>query len=184
MIKMALLPFALTTMIKNIFFDIDETLIRSSYYKPGFTDNYLKLTFVESRELYTLIRPCADKIIQYARNLVGFENVYILTTSTREYAEQVNAGAGWNFDVASIFTREDLHDATQNAITIPHPTLAHPNNVIVDNLPKRYNSNKIAYIGISADRYFQVDDYCGADDQDFEQFFYEDVVEFLNNSNV
>lgn len=174
-----------TTMIKNIFFDIDETLIHSSYHKPSFRNDYLSLKFVEGRDLYTLVRPCADKIIQYAKNLVGFENVYILTTATREYAEQVNDGAGWNFDVTSIFTREDLRDATtQNGITIPHPTLAHPNNVIIDNLPKRYNSNKIAYIGISVNRYFHVDDYYGADDEDLEQFFYEDVVEFLNNTNL
>jgi len=171
-------------MIKNIFFDIDETLIHSSYDKPCFRNDYLTLKFVEGRDLYTLVRPCADKIIQYAKNLVGFENVYILTTSTREYAEQVNAGAGWNFDVASIFTREDLRDATQIGTTIPHPTLAHTDNVIIDNLPKRYNGNKMSYIGISEDRYFHVDDYYGAHDDDLEQFFYEDVVEFLNNTNV
>jgi phosphoglycolate phosphatase-like HAD superfamily hydrolase len=171
-------------MIKNIFFDIDETLIHSAYDKPGFRNDYLELTFIEGRNLYTLVRPCADKIIQYARNLVGFENVYILTTATREYAEQVNDGAGWNFDVKSIFTREDLRDATRVGTTIPHPTLAHPNNVIIDNLPKRYNETKMTYIGISADRYFHVMDYYGAHDEDLEQFFYEDVVEFLNNANV
>jgi hypothetical protein len=171
-------------MIKNIFFDIDETLIHSSYGKPYFRNDYLTLKFAEGRDLYTLVRPCADKIIQYAKNLVGFENVYILTTSTREYAEQVNDGAGWNFDVASIFTREDLRDATLNGTTIAHPTLAHTENVIIDNLPKRYNETKIAYIGISEDRYCRVDDYYGAHDEDLEQFFYEDVVKFLNNCNV
>ena len=173
-------------MIKNIFFDIDETLIHSSYDKPNYLRNdYLELKFVEGRDLYTLVRPCADKIIQYARDLVGFENVYVLTTSTREYAEQVNTGAGWNFNVKSLFTREDLRDAKSNTMyeTLPHPTLANPNNVIIDNLPYRYNTNKMAYIGISADNYCHVDDYYGADDEDLEQFFYEKVVKFLKESN-
>jgi hypothetical protein len=166
-------------MIKNIFLDIDETLIHSSYDKPGFRNDYLTLKFAEGRDLYTIVRPCADKIIQYAKNLVGFENVYILTTSTREYAEQVNDGAGWNFDVASIFTREDLRDATLNGTTIAHPTLAHADNVIVDNLPPRYNLTKMAYIGIDTDQYLQVRDYYGTTDDETESAFYEQVVNFL-----
>jgi hypothetical protein len=166
-------------MIKNIFFDIDETLIHSSYGKPYFRNDYLTLKFAEGRDLYTLVRPCADKIIQYAKNLVGFENVYILTTSTREYAEQVNDGAGWNFDVASIFTREDLRDATLNGTTIAHPTLAHADNVIIDNLPTRYNSTKMEYIGINQDQYLQIRDYYGTTDYETENAFYEQVIGFL-----
>ena len=170
-------------MIKNIFLDIDETLIHSSCDKPGFRNDYLTLKFVEGRDLYTLVRPCADKAIQYAKNLVGFENVYILTTSTREYAEQVNWGAGWGFKNESIFTREDLRDALQHGIVTPHPTLADSNNVIVDNLPPRYNDTKMAYIGIDLTRYLHVRDYYGTTDPKTENAFYEQVTNFLQQKN-
>ena len=169
-------------MIKNIFLDIDETLIHSAYRKfnEDYRNDALTLSFLNmSPDVYTYVRPCAAKVIAAARALVGSDNVYILTTSTREYAKQVNEGAGWNFNNDSIFTREDLRDAYMNGVTIPHHTLADSNNVIVDNLPPKYNESKMAFIGIDQTRYLQVRDYFGTTDDETESVFYERVVDFL-----
>jgi len=168
-------------MIKNIFLDIDETLIYTYSYKfnEDFRTDEITLVFSNSPDLYTYIRPCASKVIDAARALVGFDNVYILTTSIREYAEQVNSRAGWGFKNESIFTREDLRDALQHRIVTLHPTLANPNNVIVDNLPPRYNDTKMSYIGIDLTRYLHVRDYYGTIDPKLENAFYEQVIGFL-----
>lgn len=169
-------------MIKNIFLDIDETLIYTYPYKfnEDFRTDEITLSFSDmSRDLYTYVRPCASKVIDAARALVGFDNVYILTTSIREYAEQVNSRAGWGFKNESIFTRENLRDALQHGIVTPHPTLADSNNVIVDNLPPRYNESKMTYIGIKQNQYLQVRDYYGTTDPETENAFYEQVIGFL-----
>ena len=168
-------------MIKNIFLDIDETLIYTYTYKfnEEIRNDEITLSFSDSPDLYTYVRPCAAKVIAAARALVGSDNVYILTTSTREYAEQVNESAGWGFKNESIFTREDLRDAYQHGVTTPHHKLADSNNVIVDNLPPRYNFTKMAYIGIDTDQYLQVRDYYGTTDDETESAFYEQVVDFL-----
>jgi FMN phosphatase YigB (HAD superfamily) len=168
-------------MIKNIFLDIDETLIHSEYRKfnEEIRNDEITLSFSDSPDLYTYVRPCAAKVIDAARALVGHENVYILTTSIREYAEQVNEGAGWDFKNQSIFTREDLRAALKNGIITPHHTLTDSNNVIVDNLPPRYNLTKMAYIGIDTDQYLQVRDYYGTTDDETESAFYKQVVNFL-----
>jgi len=173
-------------MIKNIFLDIDETLIYTHSYKinEDFRNDEIALVFSNSPDLYTYVRPCASKVIDAARALVGFDNVYILTTSIREYAEQVNASAGWGFRNESIFTRENLRDAYQHGIVIPHPTLSDPNNVIVDNLPPRYNETKMSYIGIDLTRYLHVRDYYGTTDHETESVFYEKVINFLQQKSV
>jgi hypothetical protein len=72
-----------------------------------------------------------------------------------------------------------LRDALQHGIVTPHPTLADSNNVIVDNLPPRYNESKMAYIGIKQNQYLQVRDYYGTTDDETENAFYEQVIGFL-----
>lgn len=167
-------------MIKNIFFDIDETLIHSFYEKPHENlGDYITLKFTEGSDLYTIIRPCSKELVKFARDLVGSERVFILTTSIREYAEQVNAGAGWGFRNDQIFTREDLREKNST----PHPVLADPNNVIIDNLPPRYNDSKMTFIGIRPSRYMQIQDYYGVNHPEAEEDFVTEVKEFLTTMN-
>jgi hypothetical protein len=93
--------------------------------------------------------------------LVGHENVFILTTSTRPYARSVNVAGGFGFRDDQIFSREDIekhyiHDAY---VGCSH---AHEDNVLIDNLPSRENENKIRFVGIhDMHRYIKVRDYYG-----------------------
>jgi hypothetical protein len=173
-------------MIKRIFWDIDECLIHTSVNAdPG----QECLTFGLDADLntyYTIVRPSALEVIEYSRTLVGADNVYILTTSTRDYASEISRLAGWNFDNDHILTRETIqaHNyplAYGSRTTLPHKTLANANNVLIDNLPPRENDSKIRLIAIDYSRYFKVRDYYGVNNADSE--WKEDVLEFLNDKH-
>lgn len=165
-------------MIKRTFWDIDESLISSSMIKPEQSHISFK---IGGDDYYTIVRPCAKRLIEFSRELVGSENVFILTTSIREYAQKVNELALFGFRNDQILAREDInahHYATAygGSVTVPHK-LADPNNVLIDNLPPQCNESKNSLIGIDWTRYFHCRDYYGVNfpDDPFE----EDVKSFL-----
>jgi hypothetical protein len=141
---------------------------------------------------YTIVRPCAKTLIDFSRELVGADRVHILTTATRDYAQEVNRLANWGFKNEDIFSREDQANHSRRFSLAyggsheecdPH-IYAHKNNVIIDNLPARQNFNKIEFIGIGKtyqDNYLRINDYYGVEfaDCDFEQ----DVKDFLIERN-
>lgn len=173
-------------MINKIFWDIDETLIHTLLDDPK--QDHVAFSLGDSYTYYTIIRPCSHELIRFSRELVGEENVHILTTATRDYAEKVNELAGWGFDPNDIFAREDQEASMVWVSTayggrygsiIPHE-YANPNNVLIDNLPRRQNEGKIQFIGIQKTQdtnYLKIDDYYGVNFP--EDPFEEDVKEFL-----
>jgi hypothetical protein len=173
-------------MIKRIFWDIDETLIHTSPSPFEEGTQYEQFSLPDDlATYYTIIRPCSKSLIQYSRDLVGKDNVYILTTSKHDYANEVNRLADWGFEPDHILTREVIDEhryatAYGSSASYQHK-LADPNNVLIDNLPPRYNENKMILIGIKSDRYLQIRDYYGVDFSD--ETFQEDVMEFLTAKN-
>jgi len=174
-------------MIKNIFFDIDSTLIFSDFSKPEQTHIQFNLDHDE-HDYFTIIRPCAKRLIDFARQLVGEQNVFILTTSTRDYARKINELALFDFNNDQIFSREDIarqtvHQAYGGYATMPHKH-AHKENVLIDDLPSRYNENKVAFIGIGptvAERYLEIRPYYGVNFA--EDPFEQDVMDFLQKNH-
>lgn len=171
-------------MIARIFFDLDETLIHTSVLEP----NQEHVSFNidgDWNTYYTIIRPASYGVIEFARNLVGKENVFVLTIATRAYAQEVNRLANWNFPHDQIFAREDLeaHEwptAYGSYAKMPNNKISSSDNVIIDNQMPRFNEGKICFIGISktwATNYLQVRDYFGVNFPDDP--FQEDVEEFL-----
>lgn len=174
-------------MIDRIFWDIDETLIHTDVH-PSFGDNAGVFSFMldDSYTYYTKVRPCSKMLIDFSRDLVGYDNVYILTTATKDYATTVNRLAQWGFDDAHIFAREDLDASMEKGpygayVAVHRPGIASPNNVIIDNLPSRENNRKIKFIGIenNLERYLRIEDYYGVDFPD--DTFEKNVIDFLNN---
>ena len=168
-------------MIDRVFWDIDETLIHTEFspFGEGFNDVPLVL---EDHTYYTKIRPCSMHLVEFSRQLVGSENVYILTTATRDYAQEVNRLASWNFPHGHIYSREDLKNhrystAYGGSGTAQNKEIASSNNVLIDNLPHRENWNKMSFIGIDSERYLKIQDYYGVDFPDCT--FVEDVEKFL-----
>ena len=175
------------TNINRIFFDIDETLISTSVVDPN-QDCFPFSLENDPTAYYTIVRPCAQRLIDFARSLVGKENVHILTVATRDYARKVNELAGWGFNNEDIFAREDIESHSHTIVgAYSHSSLvvdphiyAHPKNVIIDNLPKAYNSGKIGFIGIwnKPENYLQIRDYLGVN---FPSCTFEaDVKDFLS----
>lgn len=171
-------------MIKRIFWDIDETLIHTLLRKEDQEAKYFVLPD-DPNDYYVIIRPCSKDLIEYSNKLVGKDNVYILTTSTKDYANTINQLASWGFESDHILTREVIKKYTHKSAwngeqTIEHP-LADKNNVLIDNLPFNYNTNKVFLIGIDQSRYLQIEDYYGVNHID--DSFEEDVKNFLEEKN-
>jgi hypothetical protein len=170
-------------MIKNIFWDIDECLIHTSF-NAELEEPHLMFTLDGGHQnYYTVVRPSAAAMIEYSRELLGREHVYILTASVRDYASKISELAGWNFDADHILTRETLkqHEyqlAYGSRTTLPHETLAHAQNVLIDNLRPIHNIEKMRLIGIDGSRYHHVRAYYGVTYPNCT--FEKDVKHFLN----
>ena len=152
-------------MIKRIFQDLDECILHTTVNNdPGQT--HVEFMLPEDVHTYrTIIRPCAKQLFAYYNDLIGKENVYILTTATREYAEALNRLGEFGLDYAHIFTREDIQQykisfgyGGEGVMKMP---IADKDNVLIDNLPPRYNCDKMDMMGIVTKNYHQTPEYYG-----------------------
>ena len=174
-------------MINKIFIDLDECMLHTLLRKPE--QEHIRFTLENDlNTYYTIIRPCAQKLIDYARELVGKDNVYILTTSTNAYANTINEMTRWGFEGDHIIAREEINrhlipTAHGGRAYIEKEGIAHEDNVLIDNLPYRENMGKVTLIGIKGDRYLKVRDYYGVNGIDYDDFE-EDVGEFLKEKMV
>jgi hypothetical protein len=174
-------------MINKIFIDLDECMLHTLLRNPK--QEHIRFTLEDDENTYyTIIRPCAQRLIDYARELVGKDNVYILTTSTTAYANTINQGAGWGFERDHIIAREEINrhlipTAYGGRAYIEKEGIAHKDNVLIDNLPYRENMGKVTLIGINEDRYLKVRNYYGVNGKDGD-WFEEDVGEFLKEKMV
>jgi len=170
-------------MIKNIFFDLDECLIHCQVNEDP-QQHCLQFTLSEDlHNYYTIVHPRANFLIDYARKRTNFENVFILTTSTKGYASKINELAGFGFNEENILTRDTLkkhHFSTAygGSATIPMKGIAHKDNILIDNLPWNANFSKMELIGITRDRYLQIRDYYGVNYPD--DVFEVRVREFID----
>ena len=172
-------------MINKIFFDLDSTLIYTDFSAP---DQEHKQFEVLGHPHYTIFRPCAKNLIDFARSVAGEENVYILTSSETEYAHKINELGLFGFDSSQIFAREDIKRLTistaYGGIATYPLKIADKNNILIDDLPPKYNWNKIQMIGLDSsweERYLQVREYYGINfpDDPFE----ENVKNFITKIN-
>lgn len=170
-------------MINAIFFDADNTLIYSDLDQPN--QKHLRVVLENGGIYYTMVRPCAKRLIDYARLLIGHKNVYILTAATKDYASEISRLAEWGFPETHILAREDMeanyYATAYGGHTITPSQYASLDNVLIDNLDPRYNEDKISFLGMwrSIDtNYFKVHDYYGTNfpNDPFE----EDIMKFLD----
>lgn len=172
-------------MINKIFLDADETLLHTVFYDP----NQEHIRFhLEGKSYYTIIRPCTQRLIDLCRELVGKDNVYILTAAMKDYITTINEKAGWDFDAEHLIPREEIERhcypaAYGGTAYIEKEGIAHKDNVLIDNLPYRQNMGKVNLIGILEDRYLHVRDYYGVNGRDNDTFE-NDVMNFLKEKMV
>lgn len=168
-------------MINKIFFDIDETIIHTLFNQKTVQPHITFKLKNDSATYNTIIRDCAQAVIDFSRGIVGANNVYILTAATQDYASTINGLAGWNFKEHQIISRDDIamhkYSTAYGGSAIIPSTLAHKNNILIDNLPWKYNTDKMHLIGITEDRYMKIEDYYGVEYEDVT--FEEDVKAFI-----
>ena len=175
--------------LHKIFWDIDETLIHSRLNKTK-GQVWTSFSFKHDNQVHnmvTRIRPCALELINFSRDLVGEDNVHILTTSVFPYAQAISKLGGWGFKDKDIFARDTIDHYTikmpamygYDKYTSKHE-YANKNNVLIDNLHPETNMSKICLMDVSLPNgYLHVKDYYGLDDSD-EQFK-EQVKHFLTS---
>jgi hypothetical protein len=170
-------------MIKRIFQDLDECILHTMVnYKPEEGENGIEFILSEDmNNYYAFIRPCAKELFEYYNSVVGKENVYILTTATRDYAEELNRLGEFGLDNDHIYSREDIQQYTNSFNydkTIVCP-IADKDNVLIDNLPQLYNNNKMNMMGIVTANYYQTAEYYGNNLNDAN--FFEKIKQFIKN---
>jgi hypothetical protein len=169
-------------MIKRIFQDLDECILHTQVNSPV---DQTHIEFVLNEDMHTyrsIIRPCAKELFAYYNDLVGKENVYILTSASLDYAEAMNKLGGFGLDTDHIFAREHMQKHSYDtgmygdSSIMPH-ALADKNNILIDNLPYRYNSGKTDFMRITTNNYFQTKEYYGVNFPD--ELFFEEIQKFL-----
>jgi hypothetical protein len=170
-------------MIKRIFQDLDECILHTFVNTlPYEGEKYVEFTLSEDMHIYrSVIRPCAKELFEYYNSIVGKENVYILTSATRDYAHELNRLGEFGLDTDHIYTREDIQQYSIShgyggESTLPMP-IADKDNVLIDNLPPRYNYNKMDMMGIVKKNYYQTQEYYG--NNLYEEDFVAGIKEFI-----
>lgn len=149
----------------KVFFDLDETLIHTEFksYDPR-----CKVISLSDGDYFFRIKPDAIDAINVACELVGRENVYILTVATRDYAKAILKISEFGIPFDRLFAREDLADCCVNtsfgaSTTLPHVDFEKTRNILIDNLPAIGNFHKVAFLNMDTDDYMNVRDYFGVD---------------------
>lgn len=163
-------------MISRCFIDLDNTLICEHPY--FYKENSFDFAFgLDDEIFYIKINNSSYPVLNFARNLVGEENVWMLTTATRDYAIQINKSARFGFPESQIVARDELRKVVDSVRF--DPDFKNPykdkNNVLIDNLSPRHNEDKMIFLGIDIDNYLKIDEYNGV----ASEFFEEEVIEFL-----
>jgi hypothetical protein len=166
-------------MINRLWLDLDEVLISSLEIKQGIEEFQYDIGIRVEDDIYHVkINPATYPLLSFSRNLLGKENVWLLTSSNRDYALKINQACDLRFPENQILTREDISAIVDHCrfgpeFKNPHK---HKDNILIDNLPARQNEEKMIVGGIPLDNYLQVDDYYGH----YQEGWREKIEEFIN----
>lgn len=173
-----------------IYLDLDETLIYTTYcgqWEPELNINTQKLQlgghWYETQE-----RPCAKDLIESCRR---FGIVKILTAATKDYAFAISHLFDFRFEEDDIVARHDYvewvpdgwggYGGSARETPIAKLCVGHTNAVLVDNqTPDLPNARvKIAYLGISKDRYVVFPVWNGGEESPGFEEEYEEIKNYI-----
>ena len=155
--------------IKNIFVDLDETLIFTDLNGVLKDDPKLVIVDVDKNFYSVKIRPGALELLAKLREM---GEVYLLTKATANYALAMSNKFGFDFDKERIFDRDYLQDWKNKKLDI-----AKGKNYLLEDLPYAYNFKKISLLKQLGDvKYIKVNPYNGSSNDDMSS---EDVKDIL-----
>ena len=155
--------------IKNIFVDLDETLIFTDL--NGVFKDDPKLVIVDVNKIFysVKIRPGALELLSKLREM---GEVYLLTKATADYALAMSNKFGFDFDKKRIFDRNYIQDWSYKKLDVPNGK-----NYLIDDLPYAYNFKKISLLKQLGDvKYIKVNPYNGSAVDDMSSEDVEDIL--------
>ncbi len=173
-------------MINCIFLDLDQCLIYGAFPTETIPMKEDFIVDLESGEMYfAFVRNGAKEVIEFSRQLVGEENVFILTNSRREYALRMNKEADFGFSPKNIIARENYCKPTMAGYCAVHPTHEKysKKNVLIDDYDFEMNPVKNNFIGrIESKNYFKCKAFKGINCK--KDNFAEKVIDFLKEKHI
>jgi hypothetical protein len=124
--------------MKNIFVDIDETLLHTfdRFLGETPTKDAVKVKLNEDEIYDTVLRKGAIKFLSHLRT---YGEVYALTAATADYAAAMNER--FNFRFEHIFSREHIQAGEVDPTLFPKGSV-----YLYDNLPRHENRSKIVFL--------------------------------------
>lgn len=162
-----------TKMLNKIFWDLDETLAHVQV-NPRVadikSDDQTDFTLDDSFLYRATIRDGASELVNYSRELVGPENVWVCTTSVKSYAEKIIELADLQIPseqvlyrsiVDSYYHRSRRTQVGDRLIPQEKHSVFSLANVLLDNkrVGAHHLAQKMCVLGISPARVFHVKDF-------------------------
>ena len=152
----------------KLFWDLDETMVHSMYANnEAHADQLIELYGEHWKGVkfrlrndgwyVSFLRNSTMRLLEFTRELLGKENVFILTAGTQDYVLWVNTHVGLGFDPnTNIFSREDV--ARQEVC----PKFKDTFNVLIDNENYFYHAMgdrcKVKFLGsYPADQHIHIE---------------------------
>lgn len=158
-----------------IFLDFDETLGHTTVEYSW--ENAVKTVAIESTDenveidcfklegdsvcYVTQLRPGVREFLKYCRDKVGRDNVYILTSSTKDYITEINQRFDLGFENCQLISREEIYTPNDD---LSSKQFEHEGRyVLVDNMSyhdHRGTYSKIGFLrGLFYGNFVKVEDY-------------------------
>lgn len=163
--------------VKNIFVDLDETLIHTNQFpeEPNEVPEVIVNLSEDPRkkDLYNVsLRPGANELLHALRS-VG--NVFMLTRATHDYAVAMNKEFNFAFTPNRIYFRRDVKSYRYKELHLPKGK-----NYLIDDLHELDNYEKVALISqLGPVKYIRVKEFLGFKDQGLTTSDIESIVNLI-----
>lgn len=161
--------------IKNIFVDLDETLIHTNTSGRDYPNEIPEVTVKADKVPYSVSpRPGANDLL-FALRSVG--NVYMLTRATRAYALEMNKQFNFAFTLDRIYSRKDVEAYRQTTLDINKGK-----NYLIDDLPQYDNYEKISLLShLGPVKYIRIKAFYGFKEEALTKSEIESIVSTILN---
>lgn len=139
----------------RVFFDLDETLIRSYWPTDREWDGADFNFFLENGENWGVyVRPRAIELIGFAKLMAGSQNVFILTKALESYALTINVMGHLGIEPQNIFDRNFM----EYALGCVRYDFQDGKNILIDDMDYFHENTqaKLKFLHAKRDNFLQI----------------------------